>query len=114
MGLDYGQRRATGTTALDPTCSPRKDGTPMTSTQQRDLSELILGRKVKAGSAGPLSSPRCGVVRLLASSRHRRDHAGRKPGRRRASRTAESAPTRTRYPATAIASPAALGCTSPT
>jgi transposase InsO family protein len=33
-------------TRLDPTCSPRKDGTPMTSTQQPDLSELILGRKV--------------------------------------------------------------------
>jgi hypothetical protein len=46
MRLAYGQHGATGTTALDPTCSPRKDGTPMTSTQQRDLSELILGRKV--------------------------------------------------------------------
>jgi hypothetical protein len=46
MGLDYGQHRATGTTLLDLTCFPRKDGTAMTSTQQRDLSELILGRKV--------------------------------------------------------------------
>jgi hypothetical protein len=46
MRLAYGQHGATGTTLLDPTCSPRKDGTPMTSTQQRDLSELILGRKV--------------------------------------------------------------------
>jgi hypothetical protein len=45
-GLDYGQRRATGATVLDLTCSPRKDGTAVTSTQQRDLSELILGRKV--------------------------------------------------------------------
>ena len=81
----------------------------MTSTQQPDLSELILGRKVYAGPAGPLSSPRCGVVLLLASRRHGRDHAGRKPRRRRASRTAANAPTMTRYPATAIASPAALG-----
>jgi hypothetical protein len=46
MGLDYGQHGATGTTALDLTCLPRKDGTPMTSTQQGVLSELILGRSV--------------------------------------------------------------------
>jgi Integrase core domain len=33
-------------TPAAPTCSPRKDGTPMTSTQQPEPSELILGRKL--------------------------------------------------------------------